>query len=202
MSGRFGYWASIAAAIASIAYGIPQLMQVAGLLPTPLDRILIFAPSLLLAPCFVLTMAAVHAAAPRAKSVWSLSALALAVMYGVMACIVYVTQLSVVIPGEQAGRDVAAFACCDQGRFLTGVDLTGYTLMSLSTLFAAPLYPARGPGAAARVWLILNGVLAPALILQVAAPWLIAVGALWLVTFPAAMIALAMDFRRKASCAP
>lgn len=195
MTARFGWWAALAACVASIGYGIPQVMQVLGLLPTPLDRILIFAPSLVLAPCFVVAMAAVHVAAPVDKRMWSLSALGLAVMYAVMVSVVYITQLSVVIPGEAAGRDVAAFACCEQGRFLTGVDLLGYTLMSVSTLFAAPVYPARS---AARIWLIANGVLAPALVLQVAWPWLIAVGALWLVTFPAAMIAVALAFRKPA----
>lgn len=199
MTARFGCWAAMAACAASIGYGIPQVLQVLGLLPTPLDRILIFAPSLVLAPCFVVAMAAVHVAAPKETRMWSLSALGLAIMYAVMVSIVYVTQLSVVIPGEAAGRDVAVFACCEQGRFLTGVDLLGYTLMSVSTLFAAPVYPARS---AARVSLILNGVLAPALVLQVVWPWLIAVGALWLVTFPAAMIAVAMAFRPEAPSAP
>lgn len=199
MTARFGWWAAMAACAASIGYGIPQVLQVLGLLPTPLDRILIFAPSLVLAPCFVVAMAAVHVAAPKEARMWSLSALGLAIMYAVMVSIVYVTQLGVVIPGEAAGRDVAVFACCEQGRFLTGVDLLGYTLMSVSTLFAAPVYPARS---AARVSLILNGVLAPALVLQVVWPWLIAVGALWLVTFPAAMIAVAMAFRPEAPSAP
>lgn len=199
MTARFGWWAAMAACAASIGYGIPQVLQVLGVLPTPLDRILIFAPSLVLAPCFVVAMAAVHVAAAQDRKAWSLSALGLAIMYAVMVSIVYVTQLGVVIPGEAAGRDVADFACCEQGRFLTGVDLLGYTLMSVSTLLAAPVYPARS---AARIWLILNGVLAPALILQVAAPWLIAVGALWLVTFPAAMIAVALAFRRGAANAP
>lgn len=201
MYSRFGLWAAISACVASIGYGIPQVLQVMGVLPTPLDRILIFAPSLLLAPCFVVTMAALHAVAPANRHPWSLASLALAIMYGVLACIVYITQLGVVIPGELLGeREMAAiFACCEPRHFLTGVDLLGYTLMSISTLFAAPVFPARGPGAAARWWLIANGVLAPALILQLAAPWLIAVGALWLITFPAAMIAMAMVFGRAPS---
>ena len=42
--------------------------------------------------------------------------------------------------------------------------------------------------------LILNGLLAPFLIAQLAFPSLIAVGALWLISFPGAMIALARFF--------
>ena len=54
----FGSKAALAAALASIGYAIPQILQVLGLLPDPWDRVLIFAPSLLLAPSFVCTVAA------------------------------------------------------------------------------------------------------------------------------------------------
>jgi hypothetical protein len=198
MPSRFAYWAALAAAAASIAYGVPQILQVMGVLPDPLDRILIFLPSLILAPCFVLAMAALQMQTPAGLGAWTLSALGLAIMYAVMVSIVYVTQLGVVIPGEAAGdgRAVDIFACCAPRHLMTGVDLLGYTLMSLATLLAAFALPVRGPGAAARVWLIANGLLAPFLIFQLAFPWLIAIGALWLVTFPGAMIALALHARR------
>ena len=194
MAARFGVWAALAALVFSVGYGVPQILQVAGVLTDPWDRILIVAPSLALAPAFVLTMAALHEAAPHASRVFSQSALALAVMYGTLVSIVYVTQLGVVIPHELRGDGdaVAIFGCCGQGQFLTGVDLLGYTLMSLSTLCAAGL-PLRGR---ARFWLAANGALAPVLIGQ-----LVWAGALWLVTFPAAMIALALAFRRQARAA-
>lgn len=193
---RFGLWAAWAAFIAAVGYAIPQLLQVAGVLHDPWDRILIFAPSLALAPCFVLTMAALHEAAPAERRVFTLGALALAVMYGVLACIVYVTQLSVVIPGDLSGGNEAAslLACCGRGQFTTGLDLLGYTLMSLSTLCAAG-----ATRRAARFWLIANGLLAPVLIGQLVWPGLIVAGAAWLVTFPAAMAALALGFRRMAA---
>ena len=78
MAARFGLWAAIAAFAASVAYGIPQILQVAGVLQDPWDRILIFTPSLALAPAFVLTMAALHEMTPLDRRVLSLSALALA----------------------------------------------------------------------------------------------------------------------------
>ncbi len=200
MISRFGFWASTAAAVAAIGYGIPQLLQVAGVLPDPLDRILIFAPSLALAPCFVVAMAAVHEATVPERRALSLSAFGLSIMYAVMVSIVYVTQLGIVIPHEIAGNGaaVALFACCGGGQFLTAVDLLGYTLMSLATLVAGFAFDGRGPGAV-RVWFILNGLLAPFLILQLALPSLIVVGAFWLITFPGAMLALALYFRRSGS---
>ncbi len=198
MTSRFGLWASLATAAAAIGYAVPQLLQVAGVLPDPIDRILIFAPSLVLAPCFVVTMAALHVVAAPERQAWSLSALGIAVMYAVLVSFVYVTQLGVVIPHQIAGHgDAVAFlACCGSGQFLTAVDLLGYTLMSVATALAGGALDGRGAGSAARVWLILNGLLAPFLIGQLAFPALIAVGALWLISFPGAMIALALFFRR------
>lgn len=198
MSSRFGFWSATAAAVASIAYGIPQLMQVAGLLPPVVDRILIFAPSLALASAYVATMVAVDDSAPAGRRVWGRAALAFAIMYATLVSIVYIVQLGVVIPHELQGelQQFSLLACCGPGAFLTAVDLLGYTLMSLSTLFAAPVFARHGLAGWLRAALIANGLLAPFLILQLAYPSLIYVGALWLITFPAAMIILAVLFAR------
>jgi hypothetical protein len=193
---RLGFWAAVAAIVFSLAYGVAQIAQVAGLLHDPWDRILIFAPSLALAPAFVVTMAALYAVAPPSARAPAVSAMALAIMYGAFVSTVYVTQLSVVIPHELAGdrTTYALFACCGQGQFTTGVDLLGYTMMSLSTLLAAFIFTPGGPHRWARRWLIANGLLAPFLLGQLAWPALIYVGALWLITFPVAMILLARAF--------
>ncbi|HVY18958.1 MAG TPA: hypothetical protein VHA70_02625 [Bauldia sp.] len=195
MTNRFGFWAAMAAVVTSVAYGVPQLLQVAGVLPDPWDRIFIFAPSLALAPSFVLTMAAVHVAASAPWKAFSLGALGVSVMYATLVSIVYVTQLSVVIPHDIRGEGaaVAFLACCGQGQFLTGVDLLGYTLMSIATLLAAPVFSGR----AVRWWMAGNGILAPFLIAQLAWPSLIYAGALWLISFPVAMALVAIRFTRE-----
>ncbi|HMO42994.1 MAG TPA: hypothetical protein PKB04_06665 [Phenylobacterium sp.] len=79
-------------------------------------------------------------------------------------------------------------ACCTPGMPATAVDLLGYTYMSLATLLLAPAFPGRRW---LQISLVANGLLAPALIGQLAWPDLIHVGALWLLTFPAAMVLLA-----------
>lgn len=187
---RFGTWMAGASAGAAIAYGVPQLMQVAGVLTDPWDRILIFAPSLALAPLFVLAMAAAHTATPGERQVWSLSALALSILYAADVSQVYVVQLGSIIPHDLAGTGAAVglAACCTPGMPATAVDLLGYTYMSLATLLLAPAFPGRRW---LQISLVANGLLAPALIGQLAWPDLIYVGALWLLTFPAAMILLA-----------
>ncbi len=198
MASKFGFWAALGALAASLGYAIPQVMQVLGWLGPPLDAILIYAPSLLLAPAFVLTLAALHTAAEPSRKVFSLSALSLAIVYATLVSTVYVTQLGTVIPLDLAGRgrEVAILRCCEAPAFLRSVDLLGYTLMSAATLLAARAVPGPGLSHGVRIALIANGLLAPALFLQLFWPWLIWVGALWLVTFPAAMLLLALWFRR------
>ena len=198
---RLGAVAAFAAAAFAIAYDIPQLLQVAGVLHDPWDRILIFAPSLALAPAFVLTLAAAHVATPEPLKTWSLAALALGLLYAADVSMVYAVQLGAVIPGDLAGhgQDIAFAACCQTGHAATAIDLLGYTWMSLSTALLAPAFPGSGQRRWLRLALIANAVLAPALILQLVWPGLIYVGAAWMVTFPAAMILLGQILRRDGS---
>jgi len=198
MRSRFGFWAAVVALMAALGYAVPQLLQAAGILHDPWDRIFIFAPSLLLAPSFVTAMAALHVVTPQSRHAYSLSGLAIAIMYGTLVSLVYITQLNVVIPHDLAGDGgpYAIFACCGTHQFTTGIDLLGYMLMSVATLLAAGAFTASSATAGWSRWtFIANGILAPFLLFQLLWPWLIYVGALWLITFPAAMIALALFFR-------
>jgi hypothetical protein len=196
MSHRFGFWASTAAATASIAYAVPQLLQVAGFIPDPWDRIFIFMPSVLLAPAFVLAMVAAHAGAAPDRRIYSLAAVALALLYAADVSAVYIVQLGAVIPAQWKGQEpVLAFAaCCTPGMPATAVDLLGYTWMSGATLLLAAVFPGTGLRRWLRLALIANDTLAPFLIGQLVWPALIYGGALWLVSFPAAMILLALVF--------
>lgn len=196
MASRFGFWSSLATCFFALAYGVPQVLQVMGQLVFPYDEILIFLPSLLLAPSFVLANVALYETAPAERRVFALAALAVALHYAVLVSIVYVVQLAAVIPAKLAGgTEISAlFSCCGFGQPLTAVDLLGYTLMSVSTLFAAVAVPGNRLLALS---LLGNGLLAPFLIFQLVWPGLIAIGALWLITFPLAMALLAADFRRR-----
>ncbi|WP_044330223.1 hypothetical protein [Sphingomonas hengshuiensis] len=188
---RIATWGACAA---SIGYGVPQLLQVAGLLPDPVDRILIFAPSLALAPLFAVALAALAGEATGEGRAWRFGAFALALLYAGHVSQVYVGQLGVVIPRELAGMaPVTGFGCCGFRQPMTAVDLLGYTEMSLATLLLAPSF--RG---AARAWLAINGLTAVPVFLQLWWPALIWAGAAWLVTFPVAMalVARALDRAR------
>ena len=80
--------------------------------------------------------------------------------------------------------------------FLYAIDVFGYSLMSLSTLFAAAVFPNRGLERWIRWALIANGCLIPFLVLQMYYPPLIWGGSLWAVTFPAATVLLSVHFFR------
>lgn len=188
----FGRVAAWGACAASVGYGVPQVLQVLHLLPDPIDRILIFAPSLALATLFVLALAALAAEASASDRVWRFAALALGLLYAAFVSQVYVIQLGVVIPRELAGEAaIPGFTCCGFRQPLTAIDLLGYTQMSLATLLLAPTF--RG---AARWALVVNGAMAVPVFLQLFWPQLIWAAAPWLVTFPAAMALVARAERR------
>lgn len=196
--------AALAAAVAAVAYDIPQILQVMGVLTDPWDRIFIFAPSLALAPCFVLTAVAVHASRPAAVKVWSLAALALAIMYAIDVSFAYVTQLSVVVPFDMAGQGEAYFfaRCCDPPHALRAVDVLGYTWMSVSTLLMAPAFPGDGARRTLRWALAINGLVSIPIFLQLWFGVLLWFASPWLITFPVAMVLLAMVMAAEARQGP
>lgn len=191
---RLGFWAALGAFASSAAYSAAQVGQLIGVLPNPIDRILIFAPSLTLAPRFVLALAAAYEGGPSEHRFARLGALVLAILYAGFASIVYVNQLGVVIPRELSGAShgFERLACCGFREPLTVIDLLGYTYMSLAMLLLAPT---------CRGWLrgllVANGLLAVPIFLQLFWPTLIWAAAPWLMLFPIAMLLLARDFGQR-----
>jgi acyl dehydratase len=77
-----------------------------------------------------------------------------------------------------------------------GVDALGYSLMSIAMLFAAPVFVGRRLERWVRWSLITNGMLTPALLLQLNFPTF-SIAAFWAITFPIATALLAVLFKRK-----
>ena len=189
-------------------YVVGQLLEWAGLLgsaggpestSTPLGIAILLTPSLLLAPTFVVMMAGLHQLAPGSRKALSLTALAFAIIYATLVSLVYFVQLTLVGPrlaaGDMAGIEVLRFV--PYRSFLFAVDLLGYSFMSLSTLAGAFAMPDLRHGRLAAGFMLANGLLVPFLALQMFVPALIWGGALWGITFPAAMLAVAvMAFSR------
>jgi hypothetical protein len=202
-----GLWSATLCTVFSLAYVPAQLVEWVGLLgssggphsrSTAAGLAVLLTPSLLLSVAFVaLTVAVHHYARPSAR-VWTHLAVAFASMYATLVGMVYYVQLAFVMPrlsrGDTADIGLLIFEPFDS--FLYAVDVFGYSLMSLSTLFAAPAFAGQGIERWIRWSLVANGCLVPFLALQMYYPALIWGGSLWGIAFPAASWLLAIHFRR------
>jgi hypothetical protein len=202
-----GMGAALAAATCSIAYDIAQIWEWLGLLgsaggpnstSTPLGIVLLLIPSLLLGPAHVAMIAALHLVVAETRKVYSLIALAFAIVYATLTGLVYFVQITFVGPrlaaGDMAGIELLRFVPYQS--FLFAIDLYGYSLMCASALFAGLALRHRTDATAARWLLIATGLLIPGLALQMQLPWLIWLGACWAVTYPAAAVLLYRLFKR------
>ena len=202
-----GKWSATLCTLFSVVYVVAQLGEWAGWLgsgggphskSTNLGLALLLTPSLLLAPAFVVLMVSIHYLADASARIWSHIAVVFASMYATLISLVYYVQLAFVIPrlskGDAESVRLLIFEPFDS--FLYAVDVYGYSLMSLSTLFAAATF--RGPGIerGIRRALLANGCLIPFLALQMFWPPLIWGGALWAITFPALTGLLTLHFAR------
>lgn len=193
---RIGYWSAIAALCTAGGYSIVQLLQLAGWLAFPWDEILIFGFSLGIPLPFVLAMAALHHAVPRVRQVWTQAALALAVMYAVLAISVYAVQLAVVVPAKLAGEASAvAQLAVSAGTPVWVIDGAGYLLMGFATLFAAGALADMPAQRWLRRFLVANGLINPVIVAVYVEPALLPVGGLWIITAPGSMWLLARFFR-------
>lgn len=128
---------------------------------------------------------------------WAHVGLVFAIMYATLNTTVYVLQMTVVYPLTLAGAaDNVAFISFGMPSFIYGVDTLGYSLMSLATLFAAPVFVGAGLARWIRGALIANGLLTPALLVQQNVPGAFDVAAIWIVTFPLSTALLTLFFKR------
>ncbi|CAN5357166.1 hypothetical protein BH09BAC6_BH09BAC6_03660 [soil metagenome] len=190
---RIGFWSAILSLIFAIGYSIPQLLSTFGAIPHPQDLFWLFLPSLFLAPAFLVTMICLHYRAPEGLKIWTAIGWSFAALYAIAVSSVYFTQLTVVLPAQTAGKiDENHILIFGPKTFLMAIDCLGYFFMSLSTFFAAYAFPR------VHKWLyrglLWNGLLIPVLILAFFFPWFYYIGALWMITFPLAMINAARLF--------
>jgi hypothetical protein len=202
-----GIRAASLTALLAVAYIVAQFFEWAGVLgsaggpnsqSTAFGIYMLLTPSLLLGPAFVVTMAALHMVAPPSRRVFTLAGLAFAAIYATLTGLVYIIQLEFVAPriasGNTAGIELLLFV--PYRSFLFAVDLYGYSLMSLATLFTAFGLPAVPEARPARWALLANGAILPFLLFQMFVPQLIWIAAFWAITFPLAMVLLVAMFRK------
>lgn len=204
---RIGIWSAVLCTVFSLTYIVAQLCEWAGLFgssggphsqSTPLGLVVLLTPSLLLGLSFVVLMISIHYYAETSVRIWSHLAVVFASMYATLISMVYYVQLAFVMPrlarGDTEGIEHLVFEPFDS--WLYAVDVYGYSLMSLSTWFAAAVFNSGGIERWIRWALMANGFLIPFLSLQMFYPPLIWGGSLWAITFPTATWLIAIHFRR------
>lgn len=121
---RVGFWSSLLSALLAVGWLVTLAVQMSiapaaqwsGLEQYVRDfrpiEMLNLVPALLLASAFVVMMVSVHLAAPAEKKVWTLTGLAFAIIYAVMATVNYLVQLVVVrfsiLSGQTQGLSLFA----------------------------------------------------------------------------------------------
>ncbi len=199
---RFGFWSALIAFAAASGYSISQILQVAGVVRYPLDGILIYGFSLLIATPFMLAILALHYMTPEEKRFWSHGALLFAVIYTMYVSLNYVVQLATVIPASlQNALDPIRVLDQTPHSLFWDVDGLGYIFMGFSTLFAAQTFAKEGLQKWLRWFFIANALMTPLVgvvyFYPVFSVTLLFLAFPWGITAPGSMLLLALFFRRK-----
>lgn len=195
---RVGWWAAVLTVVFYIGWLIGLIVNF--LAPAPWGEYAMMAPSVFIPLAWVPLMLVVRRWAPRERQIFGDISVAFAVMYGSLLTMNYFVALTVTIPKGSQGPDVGILAIQPQSFFLA-VEAVGYTLMSLSALFASFVFKGGGLKGWIRWMLLITGIFGLALPLQMLwASWpsppdlLIAPRELAL---PTAAILLAVMFSRR-----
>jgi len=192
---RIGYISALISFIVIVGYAVAQIAQVAGVVRYPLDAILIYGFSLAIAAPFLSALLVLHYKVPVDKQFWTHAALLFAVMYNVFVTIMYVVQLTVVIPYDV--KDTALVV--QPHSFFWTLDALGYIAMGVATLFAAFAFSSEQR--VLKNFFLANAFTTPLIafvyfypnfsvgVLFIASPFII--------TAPGAMLALAIYFRHE-----
>lgn len=199
VAARLGYWSAILTAIFCVLFTAASVLTEARLLSAPWDVILPIAPSLLLAPSFLVMMVCVNAVVSRERQIWSQLGIAFACVYVPLCVAAYVVELFVVEPRVLRGAtsETALLTLVRGDSVFNAIDGVGYVFMCVATAFTSQAF---GKNRLERWihWLFLaNGVLAVPIFLTYFVNRAFMWGAaLWSVTITASAVLLAILFRR------
>jgi hypothetical protein len=193
---KLGFYSAWISATAASGYGVSQLLQVAGLVHKPIDEILIYGFSLGIAPPFLLAILALHYTAAKEKKIWSHAAVLFALMYNCFVILMYVVQLSSVIPYQITDP---VLIVTPHSLFWT-LDALGYICMGAASLLVVPVFSSKGAHKWPKWFFLAHGLMTPIVALVYFYPTfsipLLLIASPWSITAPGAMICLANFFLR------
>lgn len=209
MAATLGVWAALAAAFLALSFGV--LMVAIPSAPwagidayarafTPL-QLASMVPALLLTPTTIVVMACLHIWVVPPQRLWTLIGLTFSAVYAAIIAANYFLQLHTLNLSLQNGQleGLALLALPNFHSAFFALEAIGYGFQSLATIAISPLFSGGRLENWIRRLLLLNGALG---VLGVAVapfdrPLIILAGAgLWSLVFPAAMILIAILFRR------
>ena len=199
---KVGFWAGIIAFAATLAFFIAQILQILKVFNYPWDEISIYGFSLCITIPFLLEMLAFHYTAPLEKKYWSHAALIFTALYVIFVSANYVVQLATVIPMTLNGysEEIGILIQTPHSLFWD-FDALGYIFMGLATLFAVPVFEKTGFQKWVRLIFLIHGLVTPLIAFVYFYPdfsdKLLLIGLPWGITAPAAMLVLAIMFKKK-----
>ena len=198
--GEIGFWSGLAAATATIAYDIVQVLQIAGAVRYPFDEILIYGTSLCIVVPFLLEMLAFHYLTSPDKQFWTHGALLFSTVYAVFVTANYVVQLATVIPLNLSGASEAVQILEQTPHSLFwNYDAIGYISMGLATLVAIPALDSSGFERWVKASFLAHALVTPLIAVVYFYPTfseaLLMLGFPWAITAPLFMILLALNLR-------
>ncbi len=199
-----GYWSGLAACTSTVAYGVVQILQIAGMLQFPADEILIYGTSLCIVVPFMLEMLAFHHLTTPDRRFWTHASLMFTMLYAVFVTSNYVVQLATVIPAKLTGTSDAIRVLEQTPHSLFwNYDAIGYVAMGLACLLAVPAVDNVGFERWVRRSLIANALVTPLISVVYFYPTfssrLLFLGFPWALTAPLFMLMLAIMLRRRQS---
>jgi hypothetical protein len=198
---RVGFWTGIIAFAATLAFFIAQILQILKIFNYPWDEISIYGFSLCITIPFLLEMLALHYTVPPEKKYWSHAALIFTSFYVVFVTANYVVQLATVIPMTLKGNAEGIGILIQTPHSLFwNFDAIGYIFMGLATLFAVPAFERTGFQKWVRLVFLIHALVTPLIAFvyfyPVFSDKLLLIGLPWGITAPAAMLVLAIMFKK------
>ena len=201
VAARLGYWSAILTAVFCALFTVAAVLTEARLLSAPWDVILPIAPSLLLAPSFLVMLVCVNAVAASERQIWSQLGVALGCVYVPLCVAAYVVELFVVEPRVLRGAtsETVLLTLVRGDSVFNAIDGAGYVFMCLATAFTAQAFERNRLERWIRWLFLVNGVLAVPIFLTYFVDRAFMWGAaLWSVTITVSAVLLAIVFRRAA----
>lgn len=119
VSPKLGFYASVVAFFAAVAYGVAQIAQILSAVSYPLADILIYGASICISVPFLVAMLSLHDTMESRQRVWTSGALLFGVMYVTYVALMYTVQLSVVIPKSMESPSSSILGVAPQTLFWT-----------------------------------------------------------------------------------